>query len=230
MATYDTKLISRKQVADGTTEFTLTRPENLEYRAGQFADFALSGSQATAQSVGTHCFSFVSAPFEAHLCIDTRMRDSAFKNAMRDMPDGGAMQFDGPFGDFTLHKNDAVPAVFVIGGIGITPVRSMIAQALHEGSGHHLTLLYANGTPTLAAFADELQQLAEQHANFRFVPVYSATDGHINAATIKQHVGDIAGSKYYLSGPEGMVKAMRALLLDVGADEDNLRTEEFDGY
>jgi ferredoxin-NADP reductase len=52
----------------------------------------------------------------------------------------------------------------------------------------------------------------------------------VNADTIRQHVPDIEVSRFYLSGPEGMVKAMRALLMEVGADEDNIRTEEFEGY
>ncbi len=47
---------------------------------------------------------------------------------------------------------------------------------------------------------------------------------------IKRHVPDIKAPKYYLAGPEGMVTAMRALLVEVGANEDNIRTEEFEGY
>ena len=230
MATHDSKLISKKEIAAGTTEFTLAKPQDFDYRAGQFVEIVLPCPDETPEQASTHCFSFVSAPFEAQLRMATRMRDSAFKNTIRDTPDGTAVQLLGPFGDFTLHKNEAIPAVFVIGGIGITPVRSMIAQAVHDKTGHQLTLIYANRTPALAAFTNEFQQLADQHANFTFVPVYTETDGHVSANTVKQHVGDIAGSKYYLSGPEGMVKAMRALLLDVGADEDNVRTEEFEGY
>ena len=62
------------------------------------------------------------------------------------------------------------------------------------------------------------------------MPVYTDTQGRVSAATLRQHVADIAAPRYYLAGPEGMVKAMRALLDEVGADEDNIRTEEFDGY
>lgn len=230
MATYESKLISQKTVAEGTTEFTLARPQGFDYRAGQFADIVLPCPDDTPEQASTHCFSFVSAPSEGHLRMATRMRDSAFKNAIRDTPDDTAVQLDGPFGDFTLHKNEAIPAVFVIGGIGITPVRSMIAQAVHDGTGHKLTLIYANRTPAQAVFTEELQQFADRPVNFTFVPVYTENDGHVSAGTIRQHVSDIAGSKYYLSGPEGMVKAMRALLLEVGADEDNVRSEEFEGY
>lgn len=230
MATYDTNLIRQQEVAAGTTQFTFAKPEGFTYRAGQFGDIVLSHPDGTPKQESTHGFSFVSAPFEEHLRMTTRMRDTPFKNAIRDTPDGTAVQLLATFGDFTLQKNEKTPAVFVIGGIGITPIRSMIAQALHDKTGHDLTLIYANRTAAQAAYTDELRGWAEAHANFTFVPIYTEQDGHVNADTIRQHVADIAGAKYYLSGPEGMVKAMRTLLLEVDADEDNIRTEEFEGY
>ena len=70
------------------------------------------------------------------------------------------------------------------------------------------------------------------------MPVYSrdaggevgAESGHLSAETIRRHVADIARHKWYVSGPEAFVRATRALLVELGADEDNLRTEEFEGY
>ena len=149
---------------------------------------------------------------------------------MTERPDGTVVGLLALWGSFTLHKNADVPAVFITSGIGITPVRSIIAQATHEHAPHKITLIYANRTPALAAYTDELQRLAAENKNFTFVPVYTDTQGHVGAATLRQHVADIAASRFYLAGPEGMVKAMRELVLDVGADEDNVRTEEFDGY
>ncbi|CAM5779144.1 FAD-dependent oxidoreductase [Ottowia pentelensis] len=228
---YDVHLLHKKEVAEGTMEFTLEKPKGFEYRAGQFGDLVLPPSTGLTGDNAKHGFSFVSAPFEDTLRMATRMRKtSAFKNAAAQLPDGSMVQLLALWGDFTLHKNPAVPAVFVIGGIGITPVRSIIAQATHEHAPHKITLIYANRTRALAAYTDELQRLAAENKNFTFVPVYTDTQGHVGAATIRQHVADIAASRFYLAGPEGMVKAMRELVLDVGADEDNVRTEEFDGY
>src|SRR5699024_11366078 len=113
---------------------------------------------------------------------------------------------------------------------------SMLKQATHDNTAHKSTLIYTTRTPAQAAYTDELQQLARQNRHFTLVSVYSqateagAEHGHVDAEIIRRHVTEIATSKYYLSGPEGMVKAMRALLIDVGADEDNIRTEEFEGY
>lgn len=230
MATYDVKLISKKEVADGTMEFTLEKPANFTYRAGQFGDIVLPKKEGVAEQEYKHGFSFLSAPFEEHLRMATRMRNTPFKRAIKEMPEGSMVQLIATFGDFTLHKNEAVPAVFVIGGIGITPVLGIIAQATHDKTAHKLTLIYANKTLASAAYIDDLTQLAAQNPNFTFVPVYTEKEGHVNADLIKRHVPDLASPKYYLSGPEGMVKAMRSLLIEIGADEDNIRTEEFEGY
>lgn len=231
MATsYDVRLLDKTDVAEGTTQFTLEKPPGFEYRAGQYGDLVLPASTGVADQDNKHGFSFASAPYEDHLCMTTRMRDTPFKRAARKVPVGTMVKLLALWGDFMLHKNPAVPAVFVTGGIGITPVRSIVAQATHDKAAHKITLIYANRTPALAAYTDELEEFAQANPNFTFVPVYTSTQGHVSARTITAHVADIAGSRYYLSGPEGMVKAMRALLIDVGADEDNIRGEEFEGY
>lgn len=234
--TYNVKLIAKNQVADGTTEFVLEKPDGFTYRAGQYGDLVLANADGNPEHALKHGFSFASAPFEDHLAMATRMRGSPFKLAAAKVPVGSMVQMLALWGDFTLHNNKAIPAVFVIGGIGITPVRSIITQALHDGTGHDLTLIYANQSPARAAYADELTKLAATHDNFHFVPVYDeatgndAEHGHVNADILRRHVKDIPGSRFYMSGPEGMVRAMRSLLIDTGADEDNLRTEEFEGY
>ncbi|MXS86012.1 oxidoreductase [Nitrosomonas sp. HPC101] len=227
---YDVMLLQKKEIAEGTMEFTLEKPKGFEYRAGQYGDLVLPPSTGLDDSNNKHGFSFVSAPFESTLRMATRMRDSLYKRAAARVPEGAMVQLLALWGDFTLQKNEAVPVVFITGGIGITPVRSIIAQATHDRTNHKITLIYANRTLAQAAYIDELERLAAENENFTFVSVYTSTQGHVNADLIRQHVPDIAASRYYLSGPESMVKAMRALLLEIGADEDNIRTEEFEGY
>lgn len=236
MTTYDVRLIAKRDIAEGSMEFTLEKPADLDIRAGQFCDVKLPSPEGTPKHDMIHGFSFVNAPFEPHVVVATRMRGTAFKNAFKATPDGTAVKLIAPFGDFTLHKTESVPAVFLIGGIGITPARSMIVQALHDHTAHQITLIYANRTPAQAAYTAELQQLAEAHQNFSFVPAYTqdqvsgAEHGRVDANMIRRHVPDLATPRFYLAGPEGMVKAMRALLLDIGANEDNIRAEEFEGY
>lgn len=231
MATsYDVRLIQKREIAEGTMEFVLEKPPGFEYRAGQFGDLVLPDSDEINESNNKHGFSFASAPFEDTLRMATRLRDTPFKRAARKVPDGTMVKLLALWGDFTLHKNEAIPAVFVIGGIGITPVRSIIAQATHDRTGHKITLIYASRTPAQAAYTADLERYAAENKNFTFVPVYTSIQGHVNADVIRKYVPDLAAPRFYLSGPEGMVKAMRSLLIELGADEDNIRTEEFEGY
>jgi ferredoxin-NADP reductase len=128
--------------------------------------------------------------------------------------------------------------VFIIGGIGVTPVRSIIATATHDKLPHKITLIYSNRTPADAPFIADFEDFMKINPNFTFVPVYTKAKGsrpkdehgHIDSKMLKRYVSDIETPIYYLSGPAEMVKAMRKLLVEVGADEDNIRSEEFDGY
>ncbi|MBL8527039.1 MAG: FAD-dependent oxidoreductase [Burkholderiales bacterium] len=231
------KLIRKETIADGTMAFYFAKPEGFDFRAGQFADYTLIDPSETDAEGNTRGFSLVQAPYEPDLVAATRMRDTAFKRVLKNLPIGAEVKLDAPYGDFTLHKTTSTPAVFIIGGIGVTPVRSMVAQATHDKTAHQITLLHAGRTPTELPLKSDFEQLARENPNFRYVvTVESAPDGwpgergRVDAALVRKYVSDLHRPIYYLSGPEGMVKAMRALLVSLDVDEDNIRTEEFAGY
>lgn len=238
MALYDSRLIKKQEVADGTMEFVLEKPSGLEYRAGQFFDIILEGKPDAEKSTYVHGFSFVSAPYEDYVAAATRMRGSAFKNAIKALPEGSPIKVEAVWGEFFLPRKTTTPIVFLIGGIGITPVMSMLKQATHDETGHKITLIYANTNPARAAFIDELRELEKANPGFTLVTTFSQPDdakpgdeqGRVDGAMIKRHVDNLDEPLWYLSGPPGMVRAMRETLVSIGADEDNIRTEEFDGY
>ena len=231
------KLIKKEEIANGTMAFYFEKPEGFEFRAGQFADYTLVNPPETDEEGNTRGFSLITAPFEPNIGAATRLRDTAFKRVLRDLPIGAEIKLDGPYGDFTLHKTETTPAVFIIGGIGVTPVRSMIAQATHDKTAHKITLLHANRTPVDAPFAKDFERLASENPNFTFVPVvtddvpgWTGEHGHVDETMLRRHIPDLNTPIYYLSGPEDMVKAMRQLLVSVNVNEDNIKTEEFAGY
>lgn len=232
------KLIEKTEITNGTMAFRFEKPEGFMFRAGQFGDLTLINPSETDSEGDTRGFSIASAPYEPFLMLATRLRDTAFKRVARDLPLGTEVKLDAPYGDFTLHKTETTPAVFLIGGIGVTPVRSMIAQATHDKTAHRITLLHANRTLDDAPFTKDFEQFARDNPNFTFVPViadsvpedWAGEHGHVDEQMLRRHVPDLNAPIYYLSGPEGMVKAMRQLLVDAQVNEDNIRTEEFAGY
>ncbi len=232
------KLTKKTDIGEGTMAFRFEKPESLEFRAGQFCDLTLLEPTETDAEGNIRGFSLVNAPFEDEIIIATRMRNTAFKRVLKDLPVGTEVEFDGPYGDFTLHKNQTIPAVFLIGGIGVTPVLSMIAQATHDQTDHKITLLHSSRSPKDLPFIAEFTKLAVDNLNFTYVMVASDDSdegwpgerGRIDQTMVKKYVEDISVPKYYLSGPEVMVKAMRSLVIELDADEDNIRSEEFSGY
>ena len=234
----DVKLTKKEIIAHDTMAFHFEKPKGFMFRAGQFGDLTLIDPPETDAEGNIRGFSIVAAPYEPELMFATRLRDTAFKRVLRNLPVGSEVPLDAPYGDFRLHKTETTPAVFLIGGIGVTPVRSMIAQATHDRTAHRITLLHANRTLEDAPFQGEFARLANANPNFTFVPVlteiapagWQGERGRIDEAMLKRHIPDLNVPIYYLSGPAVMGKAMRQLLEGIGVNEDNMRTEEFAGY
>lgn len=230
-------LIRKETIAEGTMAFYFSKPDGFSFRAGQFADLTLINPPETDSEGDTRGFSLANAPFEPDLVVATRMRDTAFKRVLKDLPIGSGVTLDAPYGDFTLHKAAATPAVFLIGGIGVTPVRSMIAQATHDKTAHRIILLHASRTPADLPFKSDFEQLARDNPNFSYIttvetapPGWQGERGFIDAEMVKRHIPDLHKPIYYLCGPEGMVGAMWELLESFDINEDNIRTEQFTGY
>ena len=240
MTVYDVTLRKREPVAEGTTAFHFDKPAGFSFKAGQAVDVVLVDPPAAAAQNDRHAFSLVSAPFEDELVVATRMRDSAYKRVLASLAIGAPARLEGPFGSLTLHNNRTRAAVFIAGGIGITPFMSMLRQATRDASPQRLSLLYSNRRPEDAAFLSELRQLEEQNRNFRLHATmtemsksalqWAGETRMIDVALLKKAADGLAAPIYYLAGPPAMVEALRGTLNLAGVDDDDIRSEEFYGY
>ena len=239
MPIYTIKLKSKKEVASGTMEFRFEKPAGFVFKAGQFADYTIDNPTDTDAEGNIRGFSLSCSPYEEDIMFTTRMRDTAFKREMKKMKIDTEVSMDAPYGSFTLQNNTLVPAVFLSGGIGITPVRSIILQATHDKTAHKIFLFYANKTPKDAAYLDELTETQKVNANYKFIA--SMTDvegskdwkgetGFFTKEMLQKYIGDLLLPIYYISGPAKMVTSIRKTLNESGIDDDNIRTEEFSGY
>lgn len=230
MNTYKSKLIRKEEVAKGTTAFHFEKPSEFIFVPGQYADLTLLNPTETDQEGTIRTFSIASSPADPDLVFATRMRDTAFKRQLGTMPEGTEIQIDGPYGSFTLHAKKERPAVFIAGGIGITPFMSILKTAGDEKPNRKFYLFYSNRTKDDAAFFNGLSRLTEEIPDFTFVPVMSETEGYIDEGKIRKYVEHIDGPVYYLAGPPAMTSAMRKMLADMGISENDIRFEEFAGY
>jgi ferredoxin-NADP reductase len=237
---YHSRLLNRVEVAEGTMAFHFEKPSGFDFKPGQSTDITLLDPPETDAEGNTRTFSIASSPFENQLMFTTRMRDTAFKRSLKKVPLATAVQMASPMGSFTLHKNAAKPAVFLAGGIGITPFLCIVRQADHDRLPHKLHLFYSNRRPEDAAFLDTLQVLEESNPNFQLIcnmtampqsrKTWNGETGLIDKEMLSRHLTSLQGPIYYSAGPPAMVTAMKKMLVDAGVDEDDIRTEDFAGY
>jgi ferredoxin-NADP reductase len=240
MAIYKVRLKGRQEIAAGTMAFHFEKPEGFSYKAGQFGDFTLANPPETDAEGNTRGFSLASAPYEEDLMVATRMRDTAFKRVFKTLALGTEVALDAPWGSFTLHGDANIPAVFLSGGIGVTPGRSIVLQAAHDKLPHKIALFDSNRRPEDSAFLDELAEAQKNNSNFTLVgtmtemekssKTWSGETGFITKAMLLKSVNDLSLPIFYITGPRAMVAAMRAILEDAGIQDDKIRTEEFSGY
>src|SRR5882762_2071687 len=240
MPKYETTFTRSETVAEGTMAFHFAKPAGFKFTAGQSMNVSLIDPPETDAKGNARTFSIVSAPHENELVIATRMRDTAFKRVLKSMQSGRRMQLRGPAGKFTLDGADTRPAVFLAGGIGITPFMSMSRQAAHERLARELWLFYSNRRPEDAPFLDEFVALPRANPRYSFVGTmtemekssrpWSGETGFLDRALLERYLKDLAASVYYVAGPPGLVEAMRKMLADAGVEDEAIRTDEFFGY
>jgi len=129
MPKFETTLKSNETVAEGTMAFHFAKPTGFSFKPGQSMNVSLIEPPETDAKGNARTFSIVSAPHENELVIATRMRDTAFKRVLKGAAAGIRVGLRGPAGLFTLDPGDTRPAVFLAGGIGVTPFVSMLRDA-----------------------------------------------------------------------------------------------------
>lgn len=213
------------------------KPENFNFIPGQYGGFTLINPQETDAAGITRRFSILSSPKDDYLAIATRKQNSAFKRILCAMAPGDEIKFAGPTGNFTLHTDINVPAVFIAGGIGIAPFHSILHHVLTQSSQQQFYLFYGNQHLGTAAFLEEFTSLARQHPNFKFIPTLDRAEttwegetGYISHTMLKKYIPDIHAPIYYVCGSPTMVTIVQEMLAEMGIDEERIRVEDFPGY
>ena len=237
---YPSRLLSRTEVAENTMAFQFQRPRNFLFRPGQFIDLSLPGLPVNGSHGLTHTFSIASSCFASDILLATRMRDSCFKRALSVLPLGTEVSIRGPMGSFVLHSDVSRPAVFLAGGIGITPFLSMLSSVPIEKHHPPVFLFYANRYIEDAAFMDTLFDLEMSTGNFHFVPTvtriapgeggWKGTTGPVNAKMLSNYISNLQHPIYYVAGPPAMVAGTYHTLVELAVREEDIRTERFVGY
>lgn len=214
----------RDEISDIKTVIWETS-EEFTWNPGQFLEYELP--QNDPDSRGTkRWFTISSAPFEGYIAQTTRFveKPSSFKNKLLSMKPGDRIDATGPKGKFVIEDYSRYH-VFIAGGIGITPFRSMIAQSTHDKKYHKGLLLYQNRDNNFV-FKNELEQYSK--VNDEFVIKYSTSQ-----LTLEDILGSINTGPipvFYLSGPEPFVEHYIKILADAGFLDEQIKKDFFPGY
>jgi ferredoxin-NADP reductase/nitrite reductase/ring-hydroxylating ferredoxin subunit len=233
-----------KQNVQGGGEDKITP---LNYTAGQFAFFDIGGVYNDPKGPIRH-FTISSSPTENFIMFSTRIRESPYKKRLSTLEEGSRVNVRGPEGQFILHEDYSKPAVFLSGGIGVTPFRSMIKYATDKQLPLKIVMFDSNRNRENILFNKEFDEWTKINKNLKIIYTISEDEqqpssstandwkgeyGRIDKAMILKYLDTniLDNSIFYICGPPSMLKAMESLLQDnLEIPKERIKVEEFTGY
>ncbi len=232
-------LREHNELAHATHEFVFTPDRRIAFEPGQYLEWTLPEGKKTDSRGNRRYFTIASSPTEDVMRLGVRMTEtlSSFKASLLALPAGGTISAAQLAGDFILPKNEKQKLVFIAGGIGITPFRSMVAHMLDTKKKRDAVLLYSNRTIEDVAYYDFFERArielgmktvyALTNDTRRFPGAYN---GFIDTTLIEHEIPDYRERMFYLSGPRSMVLAFKYSLKELGIPATHIKTDYFPGF
>jgi ferredoxin-NADP reductase len=224
-------LATLDEAADIRT-FRLSRPEGFEFRAGQFIPVRVRVDGRPH----VRCYSISSSPdSRGYLEISVRRQGLVSTTLHATLRTGALVSIGRPAGGFVYPGDDDRPVVLLAGGIGITPLLSMLRYAVSSDPARPVTLLYSSRAERDMAFVSELRLIAERHPQVRVgltltrpsAPSPCRT-GRIDREMVMQHVAHPAHSIFCICGPGQMIDDATSLLRELSVPPAQIRSEQFE--
>jgi len=228
-------LVKKTPVTSSVTAFYFAKPQGFIFQPGQFINLEIPVTDCDNRC-NKRNFSVAAAPFERYLMIAIRNGTSRFKQTLQDLPVGTEVKLVGPMGRFVLNEEVTQPAAMLTGGIGITPLFSMLKHATHEHLKKPLTLIFSNKSQSDIPFKTELDELDRKndfltiHHTLTDDETWGGHKGRIDEQVIKKLIRNWQSAEYYLCGPMAMVEELKAALLQMQIPDELVKFEQFTGY
>ena len=219
-------LKAKEEVARGIFRLALV-PESgepIQYTPGQFMVL-------TAPSGTKRAYSIVSSPSMDFLEFAIKNVGGEFTSQLQSMGEGTRIQVDGPLGPFIYNTHGEY--VLIAGGVGITPMISILRERDGKPECGKATLFYSSRTLDSAIYYDELGELASRNQTLECIFTltrekpegWEYETGHIDAEMLNRHLTDLEKKHYFVCGPSRMVDSFRTLLKGLGIPEENCTFE-----
>lgn len=219
--------VKKEDLNQNVTTFYFKPPEKIKFTAGQFTELYLPHKNADERGE-KHWFTISASPTEELLSITTKnagKKGSSFKRTLWNLEPGTSVNLAEPMGDFVLPKDPNIPLIFVAGGIGVTPFRSMIKWLTDTNEKRDIKFIWALSAPEDAVFMDLFN-------GYGIDPqLVTKSEGlSLDAKKILEFVGDPKGKRIYISGPEPMVENFTEELEKLGIAKNDMVSDYFPGY
>ncbi len=219
-------LVSKRPEVENVYSFIFEPYKPVQWQPGQYMHYVLEHPDADDRGM-ERWFTISTAPYEKNIMLTTRFnqtKSSSFKKALLALKPGAVVEADGPKGEFTLREGNH-HHIFIAGGIGITPFRSMLLQLAHDKLPINVDLLYANHDNNFT-FGPELKALQATNSSFH---IHEFVDKRNEEQDLRLYLSN-KKDVYYLSGVRVMVESYEATLPMYGADKSVVITDYFPGY
>jgi len=220
----------REERGNSWTLSIVPKRAGLRFDPGQFVWLHLGASPFV---MAEHPFSVASsAEARGHLEITIKGLGD-FTSTVGSTEVGAIAYVDGPYGQFSVDRRRAKRYAFIAGGVGITPIMSMLRTLADRRDARPLSLVYGANTPEDMTFLEEIQSLTER-LDLEFVPVYRVPPdgwqgeiGFIDTGVLGRHLHEIRSTEFFVCGPESMMDAATASLRELGVGASQIRYELF---
>ncbi len=232
-------LKERRLEAKGVISFVFDLGgQPFEYRPGQYVFCELDTLNFPDERGNRRHFTISSSPTEKGIVMfTTKIRGSGFKETLQHAPLGYEVSLGNPLGNFVVPERETRHHIFVAGGIGITPYRSILRYALDAKKPIDALMLYFNHSSNDIVFRQELEEIAGRMPTFSLVHVLSDPEpgwkgerGRLNEALLRKSAPDLSRQLFWISGPPSMATAYRELIRQSGVGDESIRTDSFSGY
>lgn len=234
------RLEQKQPLTPDVCDFVFKFDEPISFRPGQYMEWTLAHRSPDNRG-NRRYFTVASSPTENELRIGVKFypESSSFKNHMTAMDVGDEIIASQLAGDFVLPKDKNKKLVFIAGGIGITPFRSMVKYLLDKNEARQITMFYSNKTMDDIVYKDIFDAAASK---LGIKTVYALTDrnaippswtgysGFVDAKMIVKEVPDYLERTFYISGPRSMVLAFEETLRGMGVGRRRIKTDYFPGF
>ncbi len=231
-------LKEHRQETPEIESFIFSSNQKINYQPGQFLRWNLPHQNPDNRGIWRY-FTVSSSPAEGIIMLTTKFStpSSTFKTTLHSLKIGQEITVEGPFGDFT-YPDPTVKAVFIAGGIGITPFRSILTQLDLLGTNSPIIILYSNRNEEIP-FKVLLDDISKRRKTIKIIYTVTEKDSRykgetdkIDANFVKQYVPNYlsTGLLYYLSGPKPMVESIEKELIFLKISKQQIKKDFFPGY